>query len=585
MRGSLAALIALTAPLAQAGDWPQWRGPARDGRLADAVARSEWPAALAPAWRVTVGEGHASPVVVGERVYVFTREGDEEVVRALELSSGTPVWRQSYPAPYEPNPAAHAHGKGPKATPVVGDGRICTFGIGGILSCLEAASGRLLWRREPGSRHARTSPLYGVATSPLLDRGRLIAHVGGPGDGALTALDAATGAVVWEWPGDGPAYASPVVAEIGGVRQVVTFTESLLVGVSAEGGELLWRMPFTTSYVQNAVTPIVHGNVVVYSGLDHPVRAVRIRKGPSGWTTEPLWENDEVAAYMSTPVLAGNRVFGLSHRRRGQLFALDATTGRTLWLSEGRQGDNAATVAGDEWLFSLTTEAELIVASRAADRFAPVRSYRVADSPTWAHPVVLDEGVLIKDRDALALLLFEGGTAGEAGSGEDARATVGAGLEEDAKGAEMSWIVFVVGAVLSWGLYGPVLHKGQVALGNPLRAFLFVGVAYFLVAVLVPLAGLAAQGQLRGFTAAGVWVSILAGTLGAIGAVCVIYAFGAGGTPLWVMPLVFAGAPIVNVLYSIWQHPPKTAPSPMLYAGFLLAAVGAYMVLHYKPQS
>ena len=152
------------------------------------------------------------------------------------------------------------------------------------------------------------------------------------------------------------------------------------------------------------------------------------------------------------------------------------------------------------------------------------------------------------------------------------------------KGVEMSWIWFVVGAVLSWGLYGPFLHKGQVALGNPLKAFLFVGVAYFLVGVLVPLASLASQGELKGFTAGGIGMSTFAGILGAVGAVCVIYSFRAGGTPLWVMPLVFAGAPIVNVLYSMWEHPPKTAPSPMLYVGFLMAAAGAYMVLHYKPQ-
>jgi uncharacterized membrane protein YhhN len=148
----------------------------------------------------------------------------------------------------------------------------------------------------------------------------------------------------------------------------------------------------------------------------------------------------------------------------------------------------------------------------------------------------------------------------------------------------MSWMVFVVGAILSWGLYGPWLHKGQVALGSPLRAFLCVGGAYFLVGVLVPAATLASQGQLKGWNTAGVGAATIAGVLGALGALSVIYSFRAGGNPVWVMPLVFAGAPIVNVLYSMWQHPPKAAPSPMLYVGFLMAAVGGYLVLHYKPQ-
>jgi len=148
----------------------------------------------------------------------------------------------------------------------------------------------------------------------------------------------------------------------------------------------------------------------------------------------------------------------------------------------------------------------------------------------------------------------------------------------------MNWIWFAVGAVLSWGLYGPALHKGQVALGNPLRALLCVGVAYFLIAVLVPVAGLASQGQLTGFTLGGTTAATVAGALGALGAVCIIYAFKAGGLPTYVMPLVFGGAPLVNVLVSLWQHPPKTAPNPLLYVGFLLASAGAWMVLRYKPQ-
>ena len=149
----------------------------------------------------------------------------------------------------------------------------------------------------------------------------------------------------------------------------------------------------------------------------------------------------------------------------------------------------------------------------------------------------------------------------------------------------MRWTLFVIGAVLAWGLYGPAIHRGQLALGNPLRALLCVGAAYFLIGVLVPVVVLSAQGQLQGFSAGGVTAATLAGALGAVGAVCIIWAFRSGGSPLYVMPLVFSGAPLVNVLFSMWQHPPRTAPSPMLYVGFLLAAVGGYLVLHYKPQS
>lgn len=154
----------------------------------------------------------------------------------------------------------------------------------------------------------------------------------------------------------------------------------------------------------------------------------------------------------------------------------------------------------------------------------------------------------------------------------------------------MIWIVFVIGAVLSWGMYGPALHRGQVLLASPLRALLCVGVAYFLIAVLVPLGMLGAQGELKGspplgLKGDGAFAATLAGALGAIGAICIILAFRAGGLPAYVMPLVFGGAPLVNVVVSMWLHPPKAAPHPLLYAGFLLAAVGAGMVLYFKPAS
>lgn len=148
----------------------------------------------------------------------------------------------------------------------------------------------------------------------------------------------------------------------------------------------------------------------------------------------------------------------------------------------------------------------------------------------------------------------------------------------------MGWVWFVAGAVLSWGAYGAMLHQGQTQLGNPLKALLCVGVAYFLIGVIVPVVGLTSQNSLSEFNTAGLITATVAGALGAIGAVCIILAFRTGGLPIYVMPLVFGGAPLVNVLVTMALHPPKTAPSPMLFVGFLLASLGAGMVLYYKPQ-
>jgi hypothetical protein len=147
----------------------------------------------------------------------------------------------------------------------------------------------------------------------------------------------------------------------------------------------------------------------------------------------------------------------------------------------------------------------------------------------------------------------------------------------------MGWVIFVAGAALSWGAYGALLHQGQVQLGNPLKALLCVGVAYFLIGVLIPVAALSTQGGLSGFDTGGLIKATIAGALGAAGAACIIWAFKAGGLPVYVMPLVFGGAPIINVLLAMVFHPPKAAINPMLYLGFVLASAGAAMVLYFRP--
>ena len=149
----------------------------------------------------------------------------------------------------------------------------------------------------------------------------------------------------------------------------------------------------------------------------------------------------------------------------------------------------------------------------------------------------------------------------------------------------MEWTIFVAGAVLCWGAYGTFLYLGQTQLGNPLKALLCVGGAYFLVGVLLPFVMLSSTGQLSDFNSSGVITATIGGILGAAGAACIIWAFKSGGMPFYVMPLVFGGAPLVNVGLSMIIHPPKSAISPMLYVGFLFVSLGAAMVLYFRPTS
>ena len=203
-----------------------------------------------------VGPGYATPLLVGERIYMYTRQGEDEVLMALSASSGEVIWRTSYPAPFDMNWATSRHGPGPKSTPAFAEGRLFTLGMSGIVTAFDAKTGRQLWQKPAPP----VEPLYHTAMSPVVDGDIVIFHVGGHDDGALTAFDVETGDIRWSWDGDGPAYGSPMVFVLSGTRQVVTFTQENLVGVSLATGELLWRRPFTTPSTTTSQTPILHGS-------------------------------------------------------------------------------------------------------------------------------------------------------------------------------------------------------------------------------------------------------------------------------------------------------------------------------------
>jgi len=380
-------------------DWPQFRGPNRDGVVASFTEPKTWPERLTRVWKVDVGEGYAAPVLVGNRVYMFTRQGANEVTQALDAATGKVVWQTRYAAPVTVNPAAQAHGPGPKATPTFAEGRLFTLGMGGIVTAFDAASGKQLWQKPAGP----VLPLYGTAMSPLVDRGLVIVHVGGHNQGALTAFDAATGAVKWTWNGDGPSYASPIVADVDGVRQVITLTQENIVGVSAGDGRLLWRRPFSTEYTQNIITPILMGRTLIVSGYQRPTAALRIVKKGDQWSLEDAWENPAASLYMADAVLVGDTLFGLSHRNSGQYVLLDVKTGKTVWTGMPRQATNAAIVHAGNVVFSLEEDAQLLVGRVSGTGFQELKRYTVAEGATWAEPAISGNRIFVKDASALTL--------------------------------------------------------------------------------------------------------------------------------------------------------------------------------------
>jgi outer membrane protein assembly factor BamB len=375
-------------------DWPQWRGPTRDG-VVSAALPTRWPEALKKRWERPVGTGHASPAVSRNRVVVIAREGDQEIVRALDLASGRELWRATYPAPFTVNPAAQSHGAGPKSTPAIAGGRVFTLGIGGVLSAFDLDKGKLLWRVAAPA----VLPEYGTATSPLVDGSSVIAHLGGYRDGALTSFDAATGKPRWQWTGDGPAYGSPIVATFGGVRQVITQTQKLLVGLNASTGALLWQMPFTTDFDQNAFTPVVFKDLLIVGGIDWPLTAIRLRVADGKWTGDTAWTNAQTPMFMSSPVVISGTIYGLTMRSRGQFVAIDAASGKTLWNTQGREGENASILGSPSWLLASTTDGNLVVARANPRKYEEVRRYQIAQSAVWAHPAITGSAIIVKDVD------------------------------------------------------------------------------------------------------------------------------------------------------------------------------------------
>jgi outer membrane protein assembly factor BamB len=391
-------LVFVGVVAAHGADYPQWRGSNRTGAIS-ITAPKAWPDKLTQVWKINVGEGHSSPIVAGNRVFQFARVGEREVLAAYDLASGKKVWEHGYGAPYTMNPAAHAHGKGPKATPVAAGGKVCAIGITGTLTCIDASTGKLVWS-QPNTGDA----LYGTASSPLIDGDLLVAQTGRQDNGVVIAYNLADGSKKWSVKTDGAAYSSPVIADLGGVRQVIVETQKSIIGVDVFSGAVLWNVAISTPYDQNSVTPIVVGDLVIYSGLSNPITAVRPARKGSLWAAPKVWQNKELGMYMNSPALAGGRLYGLSHRNKGQFFAIDPATGKTTWAGEGRQAENAAMLAAGNTIFALTTNSDLLIMPVSAEGLSVHKRYKVSEnSETWAHPVILGDQILTKDKDSLTL--------------------------------------------------------------------------------------------------------------------------------------------------------------------------------------
>lgn len=384
------------------GDWPQWRGPGRDGVAPGATLPNVLPSSLKKVWEAEVGAGYSGPALSGGKVVIFSRQGENEVVRCLNAADGKELWKDEYGAPYTPASVAARHGKGPFATPTLADGKVLTFGVSGILSCLDLESGKLQWRHDFRKEFKPTYPTWGASCSPLVEGSLAILGVGAKEQGGLTAFDVASGKVAWQQTTDGAAYSSPVAADIAGQRQIVALMEHHLLAVEPKGGKVLWKVPLVVQYEQNIFTPIVHKDLVIVAGWGQPIRAYRIAAKDGALTATEAWKNDREAFFMNTPVLTGGHLYGLADRGRGTLVCLSAEDGRTKWSGAGNLGEYASIVAVGDRLLVLTTKGELLLVAAASNGFKELGRVSVTNRPVWAHLALVGGRICVKDNSHAA---------------------------------------------------------------------------------------------------------------------------------------------------------------------------------------
>jgi outer membrane protein assembly factor BamB len=397
-------VLLLSASGVSAQDWPQWRGPNRDGKVTGFTAPQTWPKALTQKWTATVGEGDSSPVLVGDKVYVFSRQGGDEVTSCLDAASGKVLWQDKYAAVAVKGPAA-GFGKvkhtGPRSTPAVAEGKICTLGVGGVVSCLDADTGKVVWRKDTKSK-----PEYYTSSSPLIAEGKCVVYVG-----ALTAFDLATGAEKWKWTGGGAPYGSPVLMTADGIKQVVTPAsrsnfDNSLVGVGLTDGKLLWQVKLPgRGYTINYGTPIIDGQTVIYcaptKGGGGSTMAFKVEKKGDAFAATEVWKTNQAPFLYNTPVLKDGLLFGLSSGRK--FFCEDAKTGKVLWTDTTTRGEAGGVVAAGPVILALTGDSHLVAFQPSAKGYMEVANYQVSATTGLPYPIVAGNRVFVKGPNSLTL--------------------------------------------------------------------------------------------------------------------------------------------------------------------------------------
>ncbi len=455
---ALTCLMLLDAGTVSAQDWTQWRGDNRDGVASGFESPQEWPKELVKKWSVDVGNGVASPSLLGDKLYVMALQDGDEIIRCLNAETGKEIWKDQYAARAASGPASGFAGT--RSSPAIGEGCVATLGVDGMVSCWNAESGKLIWQNKDNVGNV---PRFSTSSSPLIAEGLCVVQFGDDDSGGIVAYDLKSGKEKWKWNQDGSSYGSPVLMTVGDHKVVLAPAAKQMVAVSLADGKSLWSM----EYVQgryNAATPVVDGQTVYIAGPNRGITAMKFSADGDKISSKEVWRNEDAESTVmyNSPVMVNGALFGLSNTN--QLFCVQTDNGKMAWNQAMSPGDETAPqppsrgaaggnppgdaagrgdrggnqqegaaggqrgggqrgggggrggrgggggrggygsiVSAGSVLMGLTPGSELVVYQPNGEEFKELARYKVAETPTYAYPIPVGNRIYVKDQASLTM--------------------------------------------------------------------------------------------------------------------------------------------------------------------------------------
>ncbi len=394
-------LAGMCATESLSSEWSQWRGARRDGQLSGPA----WPTKLdeghlVRSWSVALGPSYSGPVV--SATHVFTTESRDqkfEVVRAFDRWSGEELWNHEWPGAMKVPFFASSNGSWIRSTPALNEGRLYVAGMRDVLVCIDAKTGQEVWRKDFVEELKTPLPEFGFVCSPLVDGDAVYVQAGA----GLASLNKLTGEILWRSSDDGggmwgSAFSSPMIAELGGVRQLVVQTRDKLVGVSMSTGDLLWEQPVKAFRGMNILTPVVHNDMLFTSTYGGRTIGFKVGRVGEQFSVEEVWSH-KAQGYMSTPVIIDGIAY--EHLKSQRLMAIDVESGHEYWISDRSFGKYMSLIANGDHLIALDQSGELFLLKANKEKLSILDHRKLTDQETWAHLAVADDQIFVRELNAL----------------------------------------------------------------------------------------------------------------------------------------------------------------------------------------